>query len=253
MELNWVFVVTLVIITFFAIKGWRQGILGMIFSLLAWVFVIAFMYFATPTVESSLLSGTHIYDAVYEKVEKHVREKAAQDSQANVSEWYNSLMQGLPSGETREISENLQQFNNEVDLSGLLNNGGISADKVGGTSGLLAVGDGQITVLHVISDRITLFIIHCIAVVVTFMVAEIVVCILSLIVKAIGRMPVIRPTNLMLGVVAGAVEGFLVVWVLFYIVALAGTTAFGQEVIAAIYENPFLITLYENNLIMAFV
>ena len=115
MELNWVFVVTLVIITFFAIKGWRQGILGMIFSLLAWVFVIAFMYFATPTVESSLLSGTHIYDAVYEKVEKHVSEKAAEKSQANVSEWYNSLMQGLPSGETREISENLQQFNNEVD------------------------------------------------------------------------------------------------------------------------------------------
>lgn len=252
-ELNWVLVVTLVIITFFAIKGWRQGILGMVFSLLAWVFVIAFMYFATPTVESSLLNGTQIYDAVYEKVEKHVREKAAEDTQANVGEWYNSLMQGLPSGETREVSENLQQFNNTVDLSGLLNNGGISADKVGGTSGLMAVGDGQVTVLYIISNKITLFIIHCIAVVATFMVAEIVIFVLSLIVKAIGRMPVIRPTNLMLGVIAGAAEGFLVVWVLFYIVALASTTAFGQETIAAIYENPFLITLYENNLIMALI
>ncbi|MCR5144414.1 MAG: CvpA family protein [Lachnospiraceae bacterium] len=254
MDFNWVFIVTIVLIVAFAIKGWREGILGLVLSLISWIVVIALIYSFSPKVENFLLTETPAYEKVYTSVEKQLNKKAEEEGEASVNEWYASATQGLPEKESRELSENLQQFNgagDNVDLSGLVNGNGISNDTAGGINSLLAVDNGKATVMSIIADKITMFIMHCLAVVITFLIAELLVFIVGLVIKAVGRMPVVKPANLLLGVIGGAFEGVFVVWILFYIVACISTTALGQDIIAQIYQNPLLITLYENNLIMS--
>jgi hypothetical protein len=92
-----------------------------------------------------------------------------------------------------------------------------------------------------------------IAVLLAFVIAEIAVLIVGILVKGLGRAPVIRQVNGLFGLLAGAVEGFLIVWILMFLAACLGSTSFGQTVIAEIYQNAFLVFLYEHNLITALV
>ena len=55
------------------------------------------------------------------------------------------------------------------------------------------------------------------------------------------------------GTVAGAIYGFVVVWIVFYVIALCGTSEVGGALISYIYESPFLTYIYENNLIVALI
>ena len=70
---------------------------------------------------------------------------------------------------------------------------------------------------------------------------------------AVGDAPVISGINGLLGFLAGAVQGFLYVWILMYLVALTGATAFSQQIITYIYQNAFLVYLYQHNAVMAIV
>ena len=67
----------------------------------------------------------------------------------------------------------------------------------------------------------------------------------------ISKLPLIGFADSICGLAAGAISGLILVWVLLFLVALMSTTNFGSTVISYIYENDFLIWLYENNILIS--
>ena len=97
------------------------------------------------------------------------------------------------------------------------------------------------------------FILNGISFFIAFAVGMIVLHFFSGILGIVSRIPIIRGINKYLGTVAGAIYGFVVVWIAFYVIALCGTSEVGGALISYIYESPFLTYIYENNLIVALI
>ena len=97
------------------------------------------------------------------------------------------------------------------------------------------------------------FILNGISFFIAFAVGMIVLHFFSGILGIVSRIPIIRGSNKYLGTVAGAIYGFVVVWIAFYVIALCSTSEVGGALISYIYESPFLTYIYENNLIVTLI
>lgn len=69
------------------------------------------------------------------------------------------------------------------------------------------------------------------------------------ILNLLTKLPLVHGANRALGLFLGAIEGLLMIWLLFYLVWVNGGVLFGKDVCAMIFANPFLEYLYQNNLI----
>ena len=260
--MNVVLIVTLFLLFFLTLQGWRKGILGVVFGLISWVFIFLFVAVAHPYIENYMRNNTKIYDNVYQQTVHFLDNKSsAQPQDSGLSEWYASITEGIPQdvvdGVTQELSkmevsaennESLEQL-----LSGLMSDQSVTLDQLGGAANVMQISDGTQTVQQLIAVQLTDFMVQGIAVIVAFVIAQILVWIVGCFIKGVGKIPGIRQINGALGLVAGALEGFIVVWILMYIAACISTTTLGQGIIADINDNVFLTYLYNHNLIMAFI
>lgn len=67
--------------------------------------------------------------------------------------------------------------------------------------------------------------------------------------KLMTKLPLVHGLNKLMGAVAGLAEGFLVVWLLLYIIQINNGNFFGIDAAASIQESTFLNFLFQNNLI----
>lgn len=63
------------------------------------------------------------------------------------------------------------------------------------------------------------------------------------------KLPIIHGLNKLLGLGIGLIEGFLVVWLLLYIIQIRQGVLFGFDIEALVDQNEFLQFLYLNNLV----
>lgn len=230
--MNIVFVITLFILFFLTLQGWRRGLLGIIYQVVSWLFIFAFILIAQPYIRGYLVENTSLYQRVHEQTLEMVQDKAAEASESvSLMEWYNNITQGLPKDVTAEL------------------------DKAMHSEQTMVSGQEQqalVQIQEVLVDGMTDFIVKGVAMLITFLLAEIIVAFLGILIRGLGKAPVIRQVNGFLGLIAGAAEGFLVVWILMFAVSCLQGTSAGQALLADIYQNEFLIFLYEHNLIMVF-
>ena len=77
--------------------------------------------------------------------------------------------------------------------------------------------------------------------------------IISELLGIVSHIPILKGINRFLGIFAGAIQGFLFVWIAFYVIALCSTGEIGKGLVSYIYESSFLTFLYENNLVLAVI
>ena len=65
-----------------------------------------------------------------------------------------------------------------------------------------------------------------------------------------SRLPIIRTVNHALGLGAGILQGLLIVWMLMMVLSFFAATPAGQNLMAQVYDNPFLELLYNTNPLM---
>ena len=76
--MNIVFVAVLLILVFCAINGWRKGLLGMIYGLISWVFLLVFVIWANPFIDNYLRERTSLPETMQQTVEQAISDKAAE-------------------------------------------------------------------------------------------------------------------------------------------------------------------------------
>lgn len=260
--MNIVLIVMLFILFFLTLQGWRKGILGIVYGLVSWIFIFIFVSVANPYILGYLKTETNIYDKVYEQAEKFVTNKAENLPQdTGLEDWYQSLTDAIPGNALGDVTDSIRQMQMNVEqnpqlqdlLNGLQTQNDLTVAQFGGASSILQLSDGTQTLGQMICGKIADFMMQGIAVFIAFVIAQIIVLIVGYFVKGARKAPGLGQVNGLLGLVAGAAEGFLVVWIIMYAAACISTTTLGQGLLAGINQSKFLTYLYDHNLVMAFL
>lgn len=100
------------------------------------------------------------------------------------------------------------------------------------------------------AEKLSGFAIDGVVFVLSLLIAVIAFHLISQVIGVVDHIPVLNGTNRLFGVCTGFINGTLVVWAAFTIVALAASSTVGKFLISYISEAPLLEWLYQNNIIL---
>ena len=222
--MNWVLMLVLLVLVCCAIYGYTKGFLRIVFSLVAWVIVLVFVSWATPHVSQWIQENTTIYEKIEAACEESVRRAAQGKMEEGAVEQY---------GEAGELGLDLPES--------------VMAQIVSGASGAADTVLAETGVYEGIAQSLAGFIVQGIA----FVTVLILVHVISALLGIVSHIPILKGVNRFTGMLAGLMEGLLIVWIAFYIVALCSTGETGRVIVSYINQSAFLKELYENNILLS--
>lgn len=230
--MNWLLICVIGILVVCALEGHFRGFIKIVFSLLAMIITLAVVSVAAPKITTYIEENTELDERITEKCLEHV-EKNAQDRLNR---------------EAQEKSEETRQQLEENGISGgeldaLMD----KAAEAGSDAVHQALADSGVYQAMAQKSRIYHQLIACI---VTYVVVYLVLHIILNVLDLVVRLPVLKGINRFLGMLAGSIKGFLIVWVVFYLIHIMAATDLGTRLVTYIGENEFLAFLYQHNLLV---
>lgn len=231
--MNWVLILVLAILAGYTLTGFAKGFLKIVYSLVSWIIILVFVVCATPHIQNYLKNDTDIYNKVVAYCEEAIREQAEQEMEENggdvsaltENELFAAIAEKLP----EDLLENIKEQTDEI-TGELIENYGLYDKTAVALADLLLQGVSTLAAM---------------------IAGAIVSALISVVLGFIAKLPLIGFTNKVLGLVAGAANGLLIVWIAFYLVAVLCATQLGSTIITHIYASEFLTFLYENNLVLS--
>lgn len=231
--MNWVLILVIAILAGYTLAGFSKGFLKIVYSLVSWIVILVVVIVATPYIENYLKNDTSIYNKVVAYCEEAIREQAQKELTESgegvasaLSE--NELLAMIADKIPEKLLENLKiqatELTDELmDSQGLYNKTAVAMAElfIQGISTLVAIILGIIISIMI-----------------------------SALLGFIAHLPIIGFANRIMGLAAGAVNGLLIVWIAFYLVAVLCATEWGSAIITQIYANEMLLYLYENNIVL---
>ncbi len=185
--MNWTLILVILIFLVCIVRGWRRGLLRLLFSLVSWIVLIFLVSFVTPYISTFLREHTGLYDLIAARCLETME---------------NRLGTGLA------------------------------------FLGASAAGTMADWILKALSFLIAL--------IVAWIIVRIIVRALGL----VNRVPVLKGINRGLGLIGGAVEGYILVCLLFLLVEMIAGTAIGTTMAGHIADSPMLTALYNTNILL---
>ena len=226
--MNWVLILVLTTMAIGMASGWRRGFLRMVFSLVSWVIILAFVSWSAPYAKDYLMTRTSLYETIQRQCEETINRAAAGE------------------GEIAAI-EGRQNAGAEFARLGIVLPEAVATDILESITGAAYDFLEETSIYEEISKRVAYFIVEGIAYLVALTGAWIIVHLISQVLGLVSHIPVVNGLNRFLGIFAGGLYGLVLVWIAFYIVAVCSAGGPGAAVIAAIHGNPLLTFLYERN------
>lgn len=271
MGVNVLLVVVLAILVIAAYRGYRRGFLRMAFSLLSFALTLVIVSWAVPHVMNFLRDNTGIYEdlrVACEQAVDRMLENGADgvgqtlgDSSDGIGEAMEDSADGMGQAMGDSADGVGQETENGADGIGqsfgdgnIGNIGEIQGDWFGQDSqDTMPVGGLLATAREKGIDAIARMLLKGISFFLSFAVVSIVLQLVVGLLDIVSRIPIIRGFNRLMGAAAGLLQGLLAVWLLMLLVALACTTAFGQQLLLQIQENAFLAWLFEKDVFLKFL
>lgn len=232
--MNWVVIAVLIFMGICIFAGYQQGFLRVIYSIGKWIIILLMLLWVNPFV-SSFLNETKIREKIEQKIESRIEEKmeAAILEQAE-------QRPGDKAGqeEDSEIKRVAMQLPDAV-MKKMPNASKWIAGEIKESGAAAAVAE-EFTDLAITGISAVLLLL------IVFLACHFIVIIFDL----LDKLPGIKQINHGLGLVAGAVKGLLLVWIIFAVLATQTATRAGQFMLPYIYESPVLQCIYENNFVL---
>ena len=226
--MNWILFVVIGILAALGWLGMKKGLVKMVFSLTSTIIALLLAMLISPIVAGVMKNNEDIVRVIDEKIST-VIDFAPEDAKETDATEQKSLIESLPLPQS--MKETILENNNEANY--------------------LALNVGSFEAY--VCRQITNVIINAIAFVITLIVAIILLFILCNMLNVLAKLPILRQINAAGGLAAGVAEGILLVWILFVILTMFATSAFGSSSLALIAENPILDFLYKNNLVSVYI
>lgn len=222
---NWLLIAVAAIIIGFVLNGRRMGFIKTVFTLFSTIIAIMLTVWLSPVISKEAQQNEKLMDYATTKISKVIEFKDTGDKVTDQVSFINKLK--LP----KAMRESLVENNNKEVYK------------------VMAVENFK----EYVSESISRMIINAAVFIIVFLVISIALSVICIALNILSKLPVINGLNKTAGLLAGLLQGIVVVWIGFLILtAFAGTEA-GQKIFEAINENTFLSLLYNNNMLLKFI
>ena len=233
--MNWLLIFSLAIIGIFAFIGWRVGFVKSVFSLVSTIAVIIITILVSPMVTNMLKSSEKISGGIQSKLVQvidlsGVAENLSSEEEKDPLAFIDGLE--LPASIKDTIKDSLKDTMEEKKEE--------AAD---------FVGDKLDALETYICELLTNIILNALGFFITFLVAATGIAVLCFVLDLLSKLPVLHQINTIAGLVMGALEGLVILWIVFIVITMLGSTAFGQTCLNMIWESKILSFLYDSNIL----
>lgn len=222
--------IVILIILFYAFGGVRNGFIKSLLSMVFFILAAVLVYFANPYVSGFLKNQTPVYAVLEEKcqeifdVEKLLGKEIGTEEPSRTEQ--TEMIESLPLPDI--LKEQLTENNNDV---GYLK---------------LAVTNFE----EYLAGFMANLILTVLSYVVTFLLAVLVLKLLMGALDVLTELPVLKSINRVLGFLLGSIQGLCVVWVLFLVITILGSTDMGSKLLGMISESSLLSFFYDTNIFL---
>lgn len=220
--MNWVLIITLLILVGYAIKGHHDGFIKTVFSIFSVIVAIVITIIIAPIVSKELQKNDSIMKILTKQVAKTISIDEKNISKIDAIEIIEKLV--LP----KSIKEDLIENNNPEMYQSLF------------------VNDFS----EYISSYLAVIIINATTFFGVFLIVWIALIILSYILDLISKLPVINGLNKTAGLLVGVIHGLIVIWIICIFLTAISSTPFGRMIFGYINDNEWLGIIYNNNLLL---
>lgn len=227
--MNGLEIIILGVIVLCAYWGYRAGLLRVVYSLLSWILVLGFVTWATPYITEYLEKNTKLEAAFEEKCRDYIQQAAVEKLEEQVDQ-----EQDTTAGEFL-LPENIM---NQI------------TDQLAGAAAEILETSG---IYEEIAETIAHFIIEGIAFFIALVLSGIFMRTISHMLNLVSHLPVIHGANKILGAAAGAIKGLIIVWLVFYFLALCAASEPGIQILGYVKESRFLLYLYNHNVLLQII
>ena len=224
--MNWLFWVVVVFLGYHVIDGLRRGFIRKAVSAVSLVITLVLVTYLTPQITTFIQDHTSIHEKLSEKC-----------SEILLNSNYNESLKTdqVLIIEDLELPENIKEMlleNNNTESYDLL----------------------QVSGFHeYIGAYIANLIINALAYLLSFILIWTALQLLLMALDVVTKLPILRGLNQLAGGALGIVYGVVLVWIAFLLVTVLCNGNLGRTFFELIKENPFLLFLYNQNVIMKIV
>ena len=240
---------------FFAFRGYRRGMLRILFSTFSLIVVIALSsILITPVsnwIHEKTFIGTNVDKQVSEFVDKKLSQAAGTASENDAASGQSiAQADNINSGDAK-LSEAEPEKEVQEDIISSLALPEFLKDSFIKDNTLDSYIKLQVkNFKEYISVRLSDTIIRAITYILLIIVLAILVRIIVKLLKFLDHLPVIGGINRFFGLFFGLAEGLLILWIICLILMALSGTEFGSGIIETIRKSAFLSFIYDNNLIV---
>ena len=224
--MNWLFWVVVAFIAFHIIDGLRRGFIRKVVSAVSLIVTLVLVTYLTPQITTFIQDHTSLHENLQQKC-----------SEIFLNAEYNEDVKTdqVLMIENMELPENIKEMlleNNNTESYDILKVSGFH-DYVGAYLANL--------------------IINALAYLLSFVIVWTAIRALLLAMDVVTKLPILHGINKLLGGALGTVYGVVLIWIAFLLVTILCNGDLGRQFFALISENPFLLFLYNQNVIMKIV
>lgn len=223
--MNWLLIITGIIILTNALIGMKTGFIKTIFSLVSLILALVLTVWISPVMKDFLKGNDKIYGAISHSIEKM-----------------------LPFGEDEVASENQTSEIEKLKLPKSIKDSLIENNTPQSYKTLVVK-----SFKGYVSDYLTGVIINALAFLVTFIVIIILLWVICMALDLISKLPLLNSLNKTTGLLAGLAQGLIIVWLFFIVLTVFSSTHLGQDAMEQVGESQILSILYNNNYLLRFI
>ena len=224
--MNWLFWVVAAFIAYHVIDGLRRGFIRKVVSALSLVITLVLVTYLTPQITGFIQNNTSLHEKLQEKC-----------TDIFLNEEYNENVKTdqVLMIENMELPENIKEL--------LLENNNTESYDVLAVSGFH----------DYIGAYLANLIINALAYLLSFVIIWTAIRAVLLALDVVTKLPILHGINRLAGGGLGLIYGVVLVWIAFLLVTILCNGDLGRQFFELIRENPFLLFLYNQNVIMKIV
>jgi len=225
MNTNYLLIATLILFSYFIIRGYKRGFLRIVVTFIGMIIIIAAVKRATPYVSEYLINNTK----AYEKIQEKVTEKFSEANQQYDNTIVENQTKTINSYEIPDVLKDNLILNNTKQMYQTL---------------LVSMFE------EYVSAYLAKTAVKAMSFVILFVVLIIAFNVLLKIVDIISKIPVIKGLNKFAGAILGCSEALIIMWVFFFFAVMFIGNDSGSKLLQMIADSKFLSFLFNSNILM---
>lgn len=221
--MNWLFFVVIAFLLYHVFDGFRRGFIRKAVSAVSLIVTLVLVTYLTPHITTFIQDHTSMHEKLQEKCSEVFLDE---DYHVDVKTDQVTMIENM------DLPENIKEMlleNNNMEAYEILNVGGFR---------------------EYVGAYLANLIINALSYLISFIIIWLALRALLVALDIVAKLPLLHGINKLAGGALGLVQGIVFVWIAFLMVSVLCNGNLGKQFFALIHENPFLLFLYNQNVIM---